>query len=142
MSKSLANRKSKKSSEAAITISVAGNNNAVATEGSLAIANHSREFPSGELDDWQRQMEKAIISKKKLPKGDKSILLQNIEQITQEVKKGRKASVSRIERLLNIMAAMSTDIFEVAITTLINPLTGLGLVAQKIGDKAKVVRKG
>lgn len=36
---------------------------------------------------------------------------------------------------------MSEDIFEVAITTLVSPLAGIGLVLKKIGNKVSIEKK-
>jgi len=123
------------------TITIQGNQNAVATHGGKATVMRVENALAGDFTSWRKQMEKEIASLKDLPAEDKSLLSQNVEQITREAEKGQKADTNRIERLLNTIAAMAPDIFDVAITTLANPLAGLGLAAKKIGEKAKVAKK-
>jgi hypothetical protein len=123
-----------------VEINIKGNYNAVATHKSTASVTNDETIPL-DLKAWQRRMEQEINALKSLPAEDKSILTQNIEQIKQEAEKGRNADEGRMERLLNTLGAMAPDILDVAITTLGNPLAGLGLVAKKIGEKAQVTKK-
>lgn len=123
------------------TISIKGNQNAVATQGGRASVTQVGNALADELEDWRKGMEREINSLKELPAEDKATLSHQVGQITLEARKGKQADPGRIERLLNTMAGMAPDILEVAITTLVNPLAGLGLVAKKIGEKAQVTQK-
>jgi hypothetical protein len=58
--------------------------------------------------------------------------------VAEQASKGQQADSGRLERLLNVILSIAPDIFEVAVATLANPLAGLGLVAKKIGERAKL----
>ena len=62
-------------------------------------------------------------------------------KISAEAAKGARADPGRLERLINTLAAMAPDIFDVAVTTLTNPFAGIGLVLKKIGERAKLEAK-
>jgi hypothetical protein len=93
------------------------------------------------FNEWRSLIEQKIDTQPNLTTDDKQDLKQQVGKIQAEAAKGKQADPSRLEKLLNTLAAMSQDIFEVAIATLANPLLGIGLVAKKISDKAKVERK-
>ena len=120
-----------------VEINVTGNQNAVATHGGKASV-HITPAAQQEWDAWRTQMEQEIRALRSLPAEDQDMLVQNVGQIAKEAEKGSQADPTRIERLLNSIAAMAPDILEVAVMTLANPLAGIGLVAHKIGEKAKV----
>jgi hypothetical protein len=70
---------------------------------------------------------------------ERKILRRNIEEIQGEISKDKKSDKTFIkERLLNIMR-MSSDIYEVVIATLANPIIGLQDVMRKIAKKASRV---
>ena len=118
-------------------IATAGNGNVTAVgKGARATVNQGNL--NSELAEWRKEMELKINALKDLPAEDKSTLNQQVEQIALEAKKGPQADPSRIERLFNTISAMAPDIFDVAVTTLTNPLAGIGLVIKKIGEKAQV----
>jgi hypothetical protein len=135
------NTSGKRAGRDIVEIKVDGNHNAVATHGGRATVSHT-QVVSDDWKAWRDQMECAIKALKGLPAEDKSMLVQNVEQVAIEAKKGEEADPSRMERLLNTISAMAPDILDVAITTLGNPLAGLGLVVKKVGEKAKVTREG
>lgn len=85
---------------------------------------------------WQAQIEAQIEASGQLSAIDKKDLIELTEKIRVEGEKQDEADPSRFEKLINMIGVMSPDIFEVAITTLANPLAGIGLVCKKIGDKA------
>lgn len=93
------------------------------------------------LIQWEVQM-KLQAAKLALSPEDKKELLVQIVKVKAEANKGAQADPGRLEKLVNTMGVMAPDIFEVAVTTLANPLAGVGLVMKKIGDKAKVERAG
>ncbi|MEK7277268.1 MAG: TIR domain-containing protein [Chloroflexota bacterium] len=94
------------------------------------------------LATWQAQLEAKVALQPMLSADDKKDAKEQIAKIKDEAAKGEKADAGRLERLINALGDMAPDILDVAIATLANPLAGIGLVARKIGDKAKVGRKG
>ena len=122
------------------TISLKGNQNAVATQGGRANVIHSGGA-SSVFQAWRERMEGEIERLENLPEEDKALLRQNVEQIAREADKGEKADPKRIERLLNTLSVMAPDIFDVALTTLTDPFVEIRLVIQKVGDKARVMQK-
>ena len=123
-----------------ITVENRGDNSAIAAgRGAKATVSQRRSMP--EMDTWLKDMEKRIDAAKGLLPADKADLKENVAKVAGEVAKGKKADPGRLERLLNTLSGMAPDIFEVALATLANPLAGLGLVAKKIGDRARVEAK-
>ncbi len=92
------------------------------------------------LGQWRNQIESQINAKPNLSDEDKKDLKDQVGKIQEEASKGAKADPDRLEKLINTIAVMAPDIFEVAVTTLANPLAGIGLALKKIGDKAKLER--
>jgi hypothetical protein len=123
-----------------ITVTNRGNNSAIAA-GRGAKATISQVETASELKKWRKDMEKWIDAKKDLLPDDQADLKENVAKVADEVSKGKQADAGRLERLLNVILSIAPDIFDVAITTLANPLAGLGLVAKKIGEKAKLERQ-
>jgi hypothetical protein len=93
------------------------------------------------LAEWQTNMEAKIDALTGVLAEDKEDLRDTIVKIKTEAAKAEQADPCRLERLLNSIAVMGPDIFEVAVTTLISPLKGIGLVLKKIGDKARLERQ-
>lgn len=120
-----------------ISVNSQGNLVAIAA-GRDANAKISISSKVSEVDKWREDMENHIDAIKNLLPEDKADLKNNIAKVADEISKGKKANPGRLERLLNSIGVMAPDIFDVAITTLANPLAGIGLVAKKIGDKAKL----
>jgi hypothetical protein len=129
----------KKSGRDMVEINIKGNQNAVATHGGKATVSIS-QAAQDDWKAWREKMEREIQALKELPKEDQAMLAQNVEQVVKEAEKGEKADPSRIERLLNTISAMAPDILDVIVTTIGNPLAGIGLVIKKIGEKAKVTK--
>ena len=123
-----------------VTITIKGNQNAVATQGGRASVIRSRET-SSVFQAWRERMELEIEHLEDLPEEDQALLKQNVEQIAWEAQKGEKADAKRIERLLNMLPAMAPDIFNVALTSLTDPFVGIRLVIKKVGDQARVMQK-
>ena len=133
------NTSSKKAGRDVVEINVTGNNNAVAASGgraTVAIGAAAQE----EWKAWREKIEREIKALTDITAEDQSMLAQNVEQVVKEAEKGENADPSRIERLLNTISAMAPDILDVIVTTIGNPLAGIGLVIKKIGEKAKVTR--
>ncbi len=93
------------------------------------------------FNDWRKDMEKKIEALPTLSPDEKTDAKETVSKIEKEAAKGEQADPSRIEKLVNTLAMMGSDIFEVATTTLVNPLGGIGLVLKKIGDKAKLEKQ-
>lgn len=97
--------------------------------------------------DWRKDIEKKIDAQP-VSADDKKDLKETVakieteaKKIEEQTKKGEEPDPSRLEKLVNTLAMMGPDIFEVATTTLVNPLGGIGLVLRKIGDKAKLEKQ-
>lgn len=90
------------------------------------------------LASWKAEMISRIEAQPSFDDSDKEDLKEIITKIENEATKADKANPGRIEKLLNTIAVMGPDIFQVAITTLASPLQGIGLVLKKISDKVKV----
>lgn len=131
------NTSGRKAGRDVVEIKVVGNQNAVATHGGRATVSIS---PSAQKDwkAWQKKMEREIKALKELTAEDRAMLVQHVEEVVKEAEQGEKANPTRIERLLNSLSAMAPDILDVVIATIKNPLSGIGLVIEKIRDKAKV----
>jgi hypothetical protein len=89
-----------------------------------------------ELAEWRKSIEKTIHESMKLDEDEKEAVLQQVEKVEKELTKA-DIDTDKIEKAFNILRAMSTDIFEVAIATIVNPIAGIGLVMKKVGDKVK-----
>jgi hypothetical protein len=87
---------------------------------------------------WQADMEKTIEAAPELSDDEKTDAKEQVAKISTEAAKGKQADKTRLEKLINTLAIMAPDIFEVAVTTLANPLAGIGLVLKKIGEKARL----
>lgn len=92
--------------------------------------------------EWMAQINKKVNSLPGISQAEKEDIKQQVEKIGNEAQKGSKAEVGRLEKLINTFKVMAPDIFDVVITTLANPLAGIGLVIRKIGDKVKLERDG
>lgn len=91
-------------------------------------------------DAWRNQMFEWIDKQPNLSPAEKQDAKDSVEKINKEAKKGDQADPQRLERLINTLAIVGPDAFEVAVTTIMNPLLGIGLVLKKISDKAKLER--
>jgi hypothetical protein len=91
-------------------------------------------------DEWRVQMGAWIDARPDLSTDDRRDLTEQVSKIQAEAAKGDQVDPSRLEKLINTLAVIGPDVFEVAVTTLANPLAGLGLALKKIGDRAKLER--
>lgn len=106
--------------------------------GSRTKAGISQPKMTSQLRKWRKDMEEWIDSRQDLLPSTKTDLKANVAKVADEVSKGKQADSGRLERFLNVILSIAPDIFDVAIATLANPLAGLGLVAKKIGERARV----
>jgi len=60
-----------------------------------------------------------------------------VQKLENEARRGDQADESQIQRWLHFIAEISTDVWDVAIATLSNPIAGLGTAFQKIAKRAK-----
>jgi hypothetical protein len=67
---------------------------------------------------------------------NKNDAIDAVKNLEQEAKKGEKADEGRIKRWLQFLAETAPDVWDVAVTTLSNPIAGLGKVFQKIAKRA------
>jgi hypothetical protein len=63
-----------------------------------------------------------------------------LQKLEAEAHKGEQPNESRVRQWLDFLAGMSGDIFEVAVATFTNPLSGLSLAFRKIAERAKEER--
>lgn len=108
----------------------------VGDENSLVGTEAKTAYLAAFLIEWQAEMITKIDALPHLLEADKADVKETIAKIKTEAAKAEKVDPGRLERLLNSLAAMAPEIFEVAIATLVSPLHGIGLVMKKIGDKA------
>lgn len=71
----------------------------------------------------------------KLSPEQKSDLKADTKDVETELKKGEQADESFLARRLRSIKNMAPDILEVILTTMGNPVAGLGLVAKKVAAK-------
>lgn len=93
------------------------------------------------FSQWQAGMENKINAHPNLSANEKQGLKNQVSEIQKEATKGESADPKWLEKLINTLGVMAEDIFDVAVTTLVNPLLGIGLVIKKIGNKAKLERQ-
>lgn len=86
---------------------------------------------------WKEEMDRSV-DLTSLPPEEKQDLKKQVEVIESVLVEDAGKSPTRLEKLLNTLAVMSPDIFDVALATLVNPLAGIGLTLQKISDMAKI----
>ena len=91
--------------------------------------------------EWRDQMGDWIDERLSYSPGEKQGLKDQIGKIQAECERGTALDTSRLEKLLNTLAVIGPDVFEVATATLTNPLVGIGVVLKKIGDRARLERK-
>lgn len=101
------------------------------------ISNVSTTVLDESLHEWQIQMYNEI-DKTNMPLDEKDDVKRQVDTIKTAILEDKGRNPNRLEKLINVLAAMSSDIFEVAIATLNSPLSGIGLAIKKISDKAKV----
>ena len=118
-----------------ITVTNVGAGSAVAA-GRGSSANVVNEN-SDAVELWALEMGRKI-DKLAASADDKGDLKHTIEKISEEIQKGPKAEKNRLEKLINTLSVMSSDIFEVVVATLQSPLGGVGMVIRKIGNKARL----
>ncbi len=135
----LTSKKKLEGSGDVISIQNVGTNAAVAAGRGAKASVISNESLSS-IVEWMAQINKKVNSLPNISQAEKEDIKQQVEKIRNEVQKGSKAEVGRLEKLINTLNVMVPDIFDVVIATLASPLAGIGLVIKKIGNKAKLER--
>jgi hypothetical protein len=79
----------------------------------------------------------AIKESTTIPPDDKKIVEESVKQIEKEVRKGKEAEPSFIEKRLGNIQKMAPDIAEIVMATLLNPAAGISLAVKKVVDKLK-----
>jgi hypothetical protein len=64
-----------------------------------------------------------------------------LKKLEEEAKKGEQANEARVRKWLDFLAGMSGDIFDVAVATFTNPVSGLSVAFRKIAGRAKEERE-
>jgi hypothetical protein len=90
-----------------------------------------------ELAAWRKSIEKAIHDNVNLDRDEKEEVGEQIEKVERELIK-TDINTKKIEKILNILQVMSTDIYKIAIETITHPLASLGLRMKEMGDKVKI----
>jgi hypothetical protein len=96
---------------------------------------------SAPWENWRVEMNEWIDARPGYSPDDKQDLKDQIGRIQAEAAKGSGMDMSRLEKLINTLSVIGPDVFEVAMATLANPLTGLGVALKKIGDRARLERE-
>jgi hypothetical protein len=77
-----------------------------------------------------------------MPEGpEKTITQSAVEGLKTEAQKGDKAEEPKVQKWFGYLAENAPDVLEVAISTFVNPILGVGLVFKKIAEKAKEAKK-
>jgi len=97
----------------------------------------NRGAGAAEIADAFEKIYSALESRRQDPDVAKEEIATTVRQIEEEVQKGEAANENKVNRWLKTLALMAPDIFEVTIDTLVNPLSGIKTVVQKIAQKAK-----
>ena len=92
-------------------------------------------------DNWRSEMETWIDERPQYTSTDRQDLKDQVGKIAAECNKGDAMSAGRLEKLINTLAVIGPDVFEVVTATLANPLAGLGVALKKIGDRARLEDK-
>lgn len=73
-----------------------------------------------------------------LPEGpEKSVAEQSIKAMEAEARKGEAASESSVRKWMRFLAEAAPDIWDVAVSTFMNPIKGVGTVFVKIASRAR-----
>lgn len=90
-----------------------------------------------DVENLFRELYVRISELANLRPDDKSHLQQEIEELRRELSKNDQADENFLMRRIRNIGRMSPEILEVTLEIIKNPITGFGLVAQKIAERAK-----
>lgn len=83
----------------------------------------------------------AIKENPSIPPVVKEEITQKVQELEQEVNKGKNAEPSFIQKRMEAIQKMAPDIAEVVVATLQNPAAGVGLVVKKVINKFQAENK-
>jgi hypothetical protein len=117
-----------------IRIQNVGNSTAVAAgrKSSATVTNTS----TAPLVGWIDVVKEEIDSLQGVSPAEKDDLKEQVDKIDKEARKGSKAEIGRLEKLINTLSVLAPDIFDVVIATLASPLTG-GWYSERLAAKQK-----
>lgn len=84
-----------------------------------------------------RQLYEAVDARPAMALADKADLRAELEELEREVARGGEADEGFLACRLRNIRRMAPDIFEVALTTLLNPISGLGKVAERVAARMR-----
>ena len=87
---------------------------------------------------WRDQMGDWIDEQPSYSATEKQDLKDQIGKIQAESERGTALNTGRLEKLINTLAVIGPDVFQVVTATLANPLAGIGVALKKIGDRARL----
>jgi hypothetical protein len=74
----------------------------------------------------------------KLPIGvEKNVAETAIQGLREEAEKGEQADEGKVKKFMRFLLDAAPDIWEVAVSTFLNPVAGIGTVFKKIAERAK-----
>lgn len=103
---------------------VTGNNNVVGSTVNLQ-------------EQYIQHVYEAIVARENTSAYEKDDLKNKFKEIQAEDEKGTEADQGLIAYQLENIQKMAPDILDVALTTMVNPLAGFGMVAKKVAEKMK-----
>lgn len=114
------------------TISISGSNVDIKGDvigGNKIVNNYNPSFVSNDFESIKKLIEGQSSNQNELRNA--------VEQIQEEVRKGESADSTKVEKWLRFLAGMSDDIFQVTVSTIINPIGGIAKAIQLIAKKVK-----
>jgi hypothetical protein len=109
----------------------------------IAVGKHAQatanyEAGTQRMDEVTKIFEKLTAQINEMPEGPEKIVAQSaVNGLKGEAGKDADAGEEAIKKWLNFLTQSAPDIWEVAITTFINPIQGLGLAFQKVAQRAR-----
>jgi hypothetical protein len=103
-------------------------------KGATAIVNQ-KTASINEIDEiFSHLREKAESLKNKTDRDEANLAISALEK---EARKGDDAQEKIVAKWVNFLFETAPDIWDVAITTFLNPIKGVSLVFQKVADRSK-----
>lgn len=126
--------------DGSVSIQIGGNvsgSQILASKGDINVskANFSN---ATDIDSAFTQVFEKIKNRPEDASVDKDEIISTVEKVKEEVSKGDEASTNKVERWFRFLAEMSPDIFDVVVSTLSNPIAGVGEAIRKIAKRAKL----
>jgi hypothetical protein len=139
----MARRKSESTQPVSIkvgNISAAGGEVNIAG-GDISVQKGAGGLSAGEIQQLFNTIHAAIDARPATPPADKADLKAEVQElqtaVSQAAAKQQPVDEGFLARRFRSIARIAPDILDVAVSTLANPLAGLGVAAHKIAEKAK-----